>query len=60
MLPLATGVSGGYTETHTLTSLVNGETYTISMIATSHFFSEAIAAGTTVTLCELCFSNIIV
>ena len=53
-------VSGGSTETHTLTGLVNGETYTISMMATSHFFSEAIAAGTTVTLCELRFSDIIV
>ena len=49
-------VSDGSTETHILTGLVNGETYTISMIATSHFFSEAIAAGTTVTLCELRFS----
>ena len=44
-------VSGGSTETHTLTGLVNGETYTISVAATSqHFPSEAIAANATVSL----------
>ena len=48
-------VSGGSTETHTLTGLVNGDTYTISMIATSqHFFSEAVAADATVSLGKLC------
>ena len=44
-------VSDGSTETHTLTGLVNGETYTISVAATSeHFPSEAVAANTTVSL----------
>ena len=48
-------VSDGSIETHTLTGLVNGETYTISMIATSrHFFSEAVAADTIVNLGKLC------
>ena len=46
-------VSDGSIETHTLTGLVNGETYTISMIATSEqFFSETTAADTTVSLCK--------
>ena len=44
-------VSDGSTETHTLTGLVNGEIYTISVAATSqHFPSEAIAANATVSL----------
>ena len=48
-------VSDGSTETHTLTGLVNGETYTISVAATSqHFFSEAVAADTTISLREFC------
>ena len=47
-------VSDGSTETHTLTSLVNGETYTISVAATSPFSSdEAAAADATVTLRKL-------
>ena len=47
-------VSDGSTETHTLTSLVNGETYTISVTATSPFSSdEAAAADATVTLRKL-------
>ena len=48
-------VGDGSTETHTLTGLVNGETYTISVTATSeHFFSEAVAADTTVSLGKFC------
>ena len=42
----------GSTEAHTLTGLVNGDTYTISMIATSsaHLPSESVTAATTVGL----------
>ena len=37
-------VSNGSTETHTLTGLVIGDTYTISIVATSHHFpSERVA-----------------
>ena len=47
-------VSDGSTETHTLTGLVNGETYTISMIATSSSSislpSESVTADMTVGL----------
>ena len=44
-----------FNETHTLTGVTNGETYTISVAATSqHFFSEAIAADKKVSLRELC------
>ena len=47
-------VSDGSTETHTLTGLVNGETYTISMIATSSSSislpSESVTADMTVSL----------
>ena len=44
-------VSGGSTETHTLTGLVNGVIYTISVAATSqHFPSEAVAADATISL----------
>ena len=47
-------VSEGSTETHTLTSLVNGETYTISMIATPSSSislpSESVTADMTVGL----------
>ena len=47
-------VSDGSTETHTLTGLVNGETYTISMIATSSssiiLLSESVTADMTVGL----------
>ena len=44
-------VSDGSTETHTLTGLANGETYTISVTATSpHFPSEAVAADATISL----------
>ena len=35
-------VSGGNTMSHTLTGLTNGQTYTISIVATSeHLFSDA-------------------
>ena len=38
-------VSDGSTETHTLTGLVNGETYTISVVATSdNLPSEGVTA----------------
>ena len=38
-------VSDGSTETHTLTGLVNGETYTISIVATSNNLpSESVTA----------------
>ena len=47
-------VIDGSTETHTLTGLVNGETYTISMIATSpssiSLPSESVTAHMTVSL----------
>ena len=44
-------VSGGDTNSHTLTSLTNGETYTISIVATSdHFFSDSVPADMSVTL----------
>ena len=47
-------VSDGFTETHTLTGLVNGETYTISMVATSSSSislpSESVTADMTVGL----------
>ena len=47
-------VSDGSTETHTLTGLVNGETYTISMVATSSSStdlpSESVTADTIVGL----------
>ena len=47
-------VSDGSTETHTLTGLVNGETFTISMIATSSSSislpSESVTADMTVGL----------
>ena len=46
-------VSDGSTETHTLTGLVNGETYNISVVATSDSLpSETVAADTTVSLCK--------
>ena len=44
-------VSDGSTETHTLTGLVNGETYTISIVATSdNLPSESVAADMAVGL----------
>ena len=43
-------VSGGDTMTHTLTDLTNGETYTISIVATIHFPSNNISAQTNVPL----------
>ena len=46
-------VIDGSTETHTLTGLVNGETYNISVAATSDTLpSESVAADTTVSLCK--------
>ena len=49
-------VSGGSTNNYLLTSLQNGDTYTISIVATSqHFFSENINTAT-VTLGELYLS----
>ena len=46
-------VSGGSTDSETLTGLQNGDTYTISIIATSEFLpSESVAADTSVGLCE--------
>ena len=43
-------VSGGDTMTHTLTGLTNGETYTISIVATLHFPSNNVSAQTNVPL----------
>ena len=44
-------VSNGSTETHTLTGLVNGETYTISIVATSdNLPSEGVTADMAVGL----------
>ena len=44
-------VSNGSTETHTLTGLMNGETYTISVVATSdNLPSESVAADMAVGL----------
>ena len=45
-------VSDGSTETHTMTGLVNGETYTISILASSLFSlpSESVTADMTVGL----------
>ena len=44
-------VSDGSTETHTLTGLVNGETYTISIVATSdNLSSESVTADKAVGL----------
>ena len=44
-------VSDGSTETHTLTGLVNGETYTISVVATSdNLPSEGVTADMAVGL----------
>ena len=44
-------VSDGSTETHTLTGLVNGETYTISMITLSFsLHSGSVTADVTVSL----------
>ena len=44
-------VSGGNTMTHTLTGLTNGETYTISIVATSNTFpSSAVMANMAVGL----------
>ena len=46
-------VSDGSTETHTLTGLVNGETYNVSVVATSDSLpSEGVAADTSVSLCK--------
>ena len=46
-------VSDGSTETQTLTGLVNGETYNISVVATSDTLpSESVAADTSVSLCK--------
>ena len=39
------GISGGSTDNYLLTGLQNGDTYTISIVATSqHFFSERIGS----------------
>ena len=43
-------VSGGNTMTHTLTDLTNGETYTISIVATIHFPNNNVSAQTNVPL----------
>ena len=46
-------VSGGDTNSHTLTGLTNGETYNISIVAISdHFFSDNVSADMSVTLGE--------
>ena len=46
-------VSDGSTETHTLTDLMNGETYNISVVATSdNLPSERVTAGMAVGLCK--------
>ena len=46
-------INGGSTNNYLLTGLQNGDTYTISIVATSqHFFSENISTAT-VTLGEL-------
>ena len=47
-------VSGGSTDNETVTGLQNGDTYTISIVATSEFVpSESVPADTSVGLCEL-------
>ena len=48
-------VSGGSTDMETLTGLQNGDTYTISIVATSETAlpSESVPADTSVGLCEL-------
>ena len=44
-------VSNGSTETHTLTGLMNGETYTISVAATSNQLSSVgVAVDTSISL----------
>ena len=46
-------VSGGSTDNETLTGLQNGDTYTISIVATSELLpSESVAADMSVGLCE--------
>ena len=46
-------VDGGSTDSHTLTGLQNGATYTISIVATSqHFFSDAVTVNMVVGLGE--------
>ena len=46
-------VSNGSTDSETLTGLQNGDTYTISIVATSEFLpSESVAADMSVGLCE--------
>ena len=46
-------VSGGDTNSHTLTGLTNGETYSISIVAISdHFFSDSVFADISLTLGE--------
>ena len=39
-------VDGGNTNSHTLTGLINGETYTISIVGTSSLPREPVSAGT--------------
>ena len=47
-------VSGGSTDSETVTGLQNGDTYTISIVATSELLpSESVPADTSVGLCEL-------
>ena len=43
-------VSGGDTNSYTLTALTNGDTYTISIVATLHFSSDPVTAQTAVPL----------
>ena len=46
-------VSGGSTDNYLLTGLQNGDTYTISIVATSDDFpSESVMVHTTVGLCK--------
>ena len=43
-------VSGGDTNSYTLTGLTNGDTYTISIVATLNFSSDPVTAQTAVPL----------
>ena len=48
-------VSGGDTNSHTLTGLTSGETYEISIVGTSeHFFSDSMKWDTIEVVCKWC------
>ena len=54
-------VDGGNTNSHTLTGLINGQTYTMSIVGTSFVLPSAPVSAGTVDLgiksqCQTCFS----